>query len=233
MSEEIHVCVDKGQNADIYEKKSGPPGPIAVDTTVMWPATGKTLKIKFLEGDPSLISKVKEKFNMWLSYATRMKFEYVTEGNSDVRIRFDHADGGSWSFMGKEILDAPQDQHTMNFGWLDVNTSDAEIERVACHEMGHTLGFIHEQSQPLANIDWDEEAVYAFFKKQGWDHDQTFHNVLERYSKQITQYTQYDPTSIMHYWIPKSLLKSGKDIPGGNTLDQLDKDFAKQLYGQA
>jgi astacin (peptidase family M12A) len=233
VNQQIHLCIDKVKNADIYEKRSGPPRPIAVDTRFMWPDTGKTLKVKFLEGDPSLISKVKEKFNLWLPHATRIKFDYVTDGNADVRIRFDHQDGGSWSYIGQEILDFPQDQHTMNFGWLDTSTPDAEIERVAVHEMGHTLGFIHEQSQPSANIDWDEEAVYAFFAQQGWDRDQTYHNVMERYSKQITQFTEYDPISIMHYWFPAQLLKSRREIPGGNKLSDKDKAFAKQLYGQA
>ena len=119
----------------------------------------------------------------------------------------------------------------MNFGWFDSPTEDSEIERVAVHEMGHTLGFIHEQSQPLSLVDWNEEAVYKWYKeKQNWDRDQTFHNVLERYSKQITQYSEYDPTSIMHYWISPQLLKSGIAISGGKKLSELDKKFAQQVY---
>ena len=50
--------------------------------------------------------------------------------------------GQSW----KEILNNPE-KKTMNLGWPhDRQISDEEIERVAVHEMGHSLGFIHEQS---------------------------------------------------------------------------------------
>ncbi|HXT84709.1 MAG TPA: matrixin family metalloprotease [Verrucomicrobiae bacterium] len=231
MNEQIHVCIDKGKATEVYDKKTE--GPIAVDTRFMWPSQGKTLKIKFLEGDSYIINKVKEKFSLWSPYAKNIKFEYVTEGNADVRIDFKQ-DESSWSYIGQEILDYPQDQPTMHFGWFNKDTKDEEFERTAVHEMGHTLGFIHEQSQPLANIDWDVDAVYAYFKKyDNWDRDTTYHNVMERYSKQITQYTEYDPTSIMQYFIPKELLKSGNAISGGNKLSELDKAFAKQLYGQA
>jgi Astacin (Peptidase family M12A) len=229
---DIHMCIDKGDLSDVYDKKSGAPGPIAVDVRFKWPEVGKTFKIKFLEGDPYVIGKVKEKFDLWLPYASRIKYEYVADGDADVRIAF-NPDQGSWSYVGKEILNIPQDEPTMNYGWFDKNTPDAEFERVSVHEMGHTLGFIHEQSQPLAEIDWDLPKVFEFFKRtNGWDEETTRHNVLERYSKKITQFTQYDPTSIMHYWFPGEILKSGKDIEGGNKLSELDKTFAKTLYGQ-
>jgi serralysin len=234
MDNKIHVCIDKIRSQDLYKEKSdGPPGSIAVDSRFMWPSEGKTLKIKFLEGDPDVIRKVKEKFNLWLPHAKNIKYEYVTDGRSDVRITINQDDPTSWSGIGQEILDTPQDEATMHYGWFDRNTPDEEFERTAVHEMGHTLGFIHEMNLPALNIDWDEEKVYRWYEEnQNWDRDTTYHNVFVRYSRQVTQYSEYDPISIMHYWIPAEFLKSGKEISGGNKLSQLDKEFARQLYGR-
>lgn len=170
---------------------------------------------------------------MWLKHATTLKFEYVDNGNADIRVGFQEGDG-HWSYLGKEIRNIPPNQRTMNFGWRhNTQIPDGEIERVAVHEIGHSLGLIHEQSQPKANIDWDEDKVYEYFERtQGWNREETFHNVLERYSNKITQYSDYDQTSIMHYSFPGFLLKSGQDITGGNKLSETDKQFAKEHWGQ-
>ena len=59
MNEQIHVCVDKGKATEVYNQKTD--GPIAVDTRFMWPSQGKTLKVKFLEGDSDSYTQGKRK----------------------------------------------------------------------------------------------------------------------------------------------------------------------------
>jgi serralysin len=231
MNGKVQLCIDKIKSIDPYQRTSGTIGTIAGLTVLFW-EPGTKLTIKFIEGDPQIIRKVKEKFNLWLDYATTLKFEYIDNGNADVRIAFKESDE-HWSYIGRDILNISPNEPTMNLGWRhNTQIPDKEIERVAIHEMGHTLGFVHEQSQPKAEIDWDEEKVYEFFAEtQGWDRETIFHNVLERYSEQITQYSYYDPVSIMHVWFPGFLLKSGQDITGGNKLSERDKDIAKKVYG--
>ncbi len=229
MNDLINVCIDIIRSIDPYKKDSS--GAIASITELMWPK-GTTIKIRFLEGDPNVITKVKEKFNLWLPLASTLKFEYVDDDSANVFVTFKE-NKGHWSWLGKDILNNPEKKPTMNFGWPhDRQIPDEEIERVAVHEMGHTLGFIHEQSSPKADIGWDEDKVYDYYKRtQNWDREKTFFNVLQRYEEPVTQFTEFDPTSIMEYPIPGFLRKNGQNIIGGNKLSSMDKKFATEKYG--
>lgn len=179
-NDEKIMCIDKIKGKDPYKRDSS--GGIAGITELIW-EPGTKLTIKFLGGDPQVVNKVKEKFNLWLDHATTLQFEYVDNGNADIRVGFQEGDG-HWSYLGKQIHTIPPNERTMNLGWRhNTQIPDEEIERVAVHELGHSLGLIHEQSQPKAKLDWDEDKVYKYFEEtQGWDRETTFHNVLERYS---------------------------------------------------
>ena len=65
----------------------------------------------------------------------------------------------------------------MNFGWLLRGDDGRDI---ALHEIGHILGFHHEQQNPFAGIEWDENAVYRYFTgpPNNWSRNKTCHNVL-------------------------------------------------------
>ena len=56
-------------------------------------------------------------------------------------------------------------------------------------------------------------------------------NLFERYNKNITQYTQLDPRSIMTYPIPTEWTTNGMSF-GQDVFDlsDMDKEFMKKMY---
>jgi serralysin len=228
MADIIKVCIDKHveNKGDPYEK---PTTKMALIRAKLW-TPGQTLRVKFLGGDPETQRKVKENAKDWENFAN-LKFDFVPDGDADIRVAFET--DGSWSYIGKDALDIPQNEPTMNYGWLDADTLDEEYSRVVKHEFGHAIGCIHEHQNPAGDIPWDKEAVYKYFMgpPNNWTKEQIDHNLFERYSKNITNYTNLDPTSIMLYPIPAQFTLNHQAIGGrNNDLSEVDKSFIKQQY---
>jgi serralysin len=167
----------------------------------------------------------------WANHAN-LKFQFVNDNDADIQIAFKQGDG-SWSYIGIDANTIPPGEPTMNFGWFDENTSDEEFSRTTKHEFGHMLGCIHEHQNPADGIKWNKEVVYTDLSGSPnfWDRQTIDHNMFERYSKTITQYTDVDPQSIMMYWIPARWTTDGKSY-GENVFDLSDKDkeFIKRVY---
>ena len=228
MAEIIKTCIDKyvEKNGDPYEK---PTTRMALIRAKLW-TPGQTLRVKFLGGDPQIQKKVQEKAKDWENYAN-LKFDFVSDGDADIRVAFET--DGSWSYIGKDASDIPQNEPTMNYGWLETDTPDEEYSRVVKHEFGHAIGCIHEHQNPSGNIPWDKEAVYKYFMgpPNNWPKEQIDHNLFERYSKNITNFTDLDPTSIMLYPIPARFTLNHQAIGGNNNdISEIDKSFIKQQY---
>jgi hypothetical protein len=54
--------------------------------------------------------------------------------------------------------------------------------------------------------------------------------VFDRYEVTQTQYTQFDPKSIMLYPFPRHWTLNGLEFPENTELSQTDKDFIKARY---
>ena len=64
----------------------------------------------------------------------------------------------------------------------------------------------------------------------GWDRAKVEAQVFEKYSVTSTNYSQFDPDSIMEYWIPASITMDGHEVPGGIKLSPTDKQWIARWY---
>lgn len=204
---------------------------LALLTEKKWPP-GRVLRVRFLGGHPELQQKVAAVAQQWSQFAN-IKFEFGDDPEAEIRIAFMQGKG-SWSAVGTDarILQFfPRDQPTMNFGWLTSASTDDEISRVVLHEFGHALGCIHEHLSPASGIQWNVPAVLDHYKRtNGWNEAKTRFNVLDRYSASVSQFTEFDPESIMVYAIPKELTLDGFEVKSNKTLSETDKAFIGTAY---
>ena len=240
--DKLHLCFDRPTTLDmmrlraLYQQRSSPPsaakllaGRLALLTSKRWP-NGQRLRCRFLDGPSSVQQRVEQHARRWSEYAN-VTFDFVESADAEIRISF-VADPGSWSYLAKDALSISPDQPTMNFGWLDESTDDAEYERVVLHEFGHALGCPHEHSSPAGGMHWNRDAVIKAFSgpPNSWTVQDIETQIFYRYGASQTLFSQLDPNSIMMYSFPAELMSDGTAIRGGNTLTQTDIDFISRWY---
>jgi serralysin len=256
----IVSCTDKKQEAEpklctelsgnyYFKEPIQPKG--AVLKKNLWPHSVNFplhITVKFLDGTEFQKTKVREYVKLWTQASAdgieykfhdkkKINFQFIpydvtTSGNNaDIRISF--GQGGSSSYIGIDCKTIPQDQPTMVFGWINENEPEESIKQVVLHEFGHALGFIHEHQNPMANIPWDQDSVYKYYEETQvppWSKEMVDNNIFYRYSVSSTNYTAYDPASIMHYAIPASLTGGKYSTPWNSNLSPTDISFIKQIY---
>ena len=236
MFDNLHVCIDRNipieydflsqVNAGVAQER------MAIVKHSQWP-NGSILRCRFLDGSVTQRKKVEAQAHVWTQFAN-IKFHFVAQGDAELRISF-KADPGSWSAVGTDALNSayfPKVQPTMNFGWLKDDTEDAEYTRVVLHEFGHALGAIHEHQSPGVTFKWNKPKVYGYFEgpPNYWHKDDIDQNIFARYRKTQTNYTAFDPDSIMLYDFPAEFFIGGQATRQNNQLSNQDKVFMAKLY---
>ena len=215
--------------APSFSVESPPPPFLAMLTGKKW-RPGRTLRVMFMDGDPSVHDRIPPFAHVWSQYAN-IQFDFGDDPDAEIRISFQHP--GSWSYMGTDALGRPKHKPTMNYGWLTPTSPDNEYSRVVTHEFGHALGAIHEHQNPGAEIPWDKEAVYAYYMgpPNNWSKGQVDWNLFHRYSDTITQFSEFDPHSIMLYPVPDKFTLGDWEIPWSNkVLSTKDKELVAAVY---
>ncbi len=234
-----HAVHENPANAPALNRRLLPPGVspdiprafLAAVTGKLW-RPGRTLHVRFLDGDPRIHARVAQFAAQWSAHAN-IVFAFDNDPNAEIRISFRHQ--GSWSYIGTDALVIPPSQPTMNFGWLTLATPNDEIQRVVLHEFGHALGCIHEHQNPATEIPWDKEAVYAFYQgpPNYWNREQVDLNLFTRYAADLSQFSEFDPDSIMLYPIPNEFTVGDFSIGWNRTLSATDKSYIATLYPAA
>ena len=191
---------------------------------------GRKLRVRFLDGLPDVKSRVADIAKEWEAVAN-LRLEFVTSGASEIRVSFAEKDF-SWSAVGTDALTVRASEPTMNYGWLEPDTSLREYQRVVRHEFGHALGMIHEHQNPaaLGKIPWDKPKVYAYYAQQGWTKEDVDFNIFDVYDEDSTNHTAFDPTSIMQYAIPDSLTVGSYSVGWNTAFSTTDVDFMRRQY---
>jgi hypothetical protein len=224
---------ERVDNLRITPMRSGPGRTrAAVERMKLW-ENGRTLKVRFLDGNPPVQAKVQAIAKEWEQLAN-LKLEFVASGSAQIRISFAE-EGFSWSTVGTDALTVAASKPTMNYGWLEPDTPMREYQRVVRHEFGHALGMIHEHQNPAAQgrIPWDRPKVYAYYAQQGWNQDDVDFNIFQVYDEDSTNHTAFDPTSIMQYAVPDSLTVGSFAIGWNTEFSPMDIEFMRRQYPKA
>ena len=201
-------------------------------TDKLWPS-GTVITVGFIGGQLwqwAWVAKlVTESFMEYANLTFTFNFNPSQTNSCNIRIAFDPNEG-CYSYIGIDALDGSlTGLNTMNLGWTDAPYNRSftyngvsyrtpsgfdqggypGLGTTIIHEFGHVCGMIHEHQTPFSNpIVWNSAVVYGTFEgpPNNWTKNMIDTNIIERYSTINMNGSTFDPSSIMKYAFPSSLL---------------------------
>jgi hypothetical protein len=200
----------------------------AVERLKLWD-NGRTLKVSFLDGDAATQQRIAAVASEWEQHCN-LRLAVGVHTRPDIRITL--TGRGYSSFVGTDARGVHPSAPTLRLGGFGPGTSDREMHRVVLHEFGHALGMIHEHQSPAARIPWDKEKVYAYYGQppNSWSRAKVDHNIFDAYDADSTNFSAFDPESIMLYPVPDQLTVGSWSVGWNSRLSVLDKDFMRRQY---
>ena len=210
---------------------------------------GQTIKVCFHTGTRKAQERVIRIAREWMQYAN-VTFDFEEGGaprtckgdnSEDIKVTFED-NKGWWSVPG---TNSRGQDPSMNLQFFGVDTPmlkngqaapEGPIRATILHEFGHALGLLHEHQSPNANcdaeIDWD--AAYKIGAGIGWDKGLVDRNFRQLASTTSLNATEVDRKSIMHYSLPPTLFKRGKEsacyVTENLELSEQDRKFIASIY---
>lgn len=215
-----HACVDVYPE-ELPGTADAPEGSLflVLPTSKLWEC-GRVLDFAFLDGTDEQKATFRAMASEWSQHANLvMRFDQPPE-TSEFRVSF--AGAGNWSYVGRDNLQQLPPTVTMNI----------QNEDSIRHEVGHAIGCVHEHSSPAGGIKWNKPVVYRALAgpPNNWDKAKVDHNVFRKYEADQTQFSDFDPSSVMLYFFPASWTEDGVGTTDNEELSETDKRFVKRCY---